>query len=316
MAWRGQVAHIVAMAAPPVLFDRPLRRRRLDRAATTFSSANYLKARAAEDIVERLAVINRHFGCAADLGARDGSFARALAESAAADKIGWLVETDLSRSMLAAGSGSRLVLDEERLPFALASLDLIVSSLALHWINDLVGTLIQVRQALKPDGLFLGALLGGATLTELRQALTTAEVEVTGGAGPRVSPFADAHDAASLLQRAGFALPVVDVDTVTVRYDHTLSLMADLRAMGETNALIERPATPLTRLVLARTNEIYRERFGQPDGRIIATFEIITLTGWSPHESQQQPLRPGSAKMRLADALHAVERPAGEKAGR
>ena len=217
--------------------------------------------------------------------------------------------------MLGRDAGARLVVDEERLPFAPASLDLIVSSLALHWINDLVGALIQIRHALKPDGLFLGAILGGATLTELRQALTVAEVEIVGGAGPRVSPFADAHDAASLLQRAGFALPVVDVDTVTVRYGHSLSLMADLRAMGEANALFERPATPLTRRILARADEIYRERFSQPDGRIVATFEIITLTGWAPHESQQQPLRPGSAKMRLADALHAVERPAGEKAG-
>ena len=303
------------MAAPPVLFDRALRRRRLDRAAATFSSASYLKARAAEDLVARLAAINRRFERAADLGARDGSFAKALALSDAADKIGWLIETDLSRSMLGRDAGARLVVDEERLPFAPASLDLIVSSLALHWINDLVGALIQIRHALKPDGLFLGAILGGATLTELRQALTVAEVEIVGGAGPRVSPFADAHDAASLLQRAGFALPVVDVDTVTVRYGHSLSLMADLRAMGETNALIERPAAPLTRRILARTDEIYRERFAQPDGRIVATFEIITLTGWAPHESQQQPLRPGSAKMRLADALHAVERPAGEKAG-
>jgi len=303
------------MAAPPVLFDRALRRRRLDRAAATFSSASYLKARAAEDLVARLAAINRRFERAADLGARDGSFAKALALSDAADKIGWLIETDLSRSMLGRDAGARLVVDEERLPFAPASLDLIVSSLALHWINDLVGALIQIRHALKPDGLFLGAILGGATLTELRQALTVAEVEIVGGAGPRVSPFADAHDAASLLQRAGFALPVVDVDTVTVRYGHSLSLMADLRAMGEANALFERPATPLTRRILARADEIYRERFSQPDGRIVATFEIITLTGWAPHESQQQPLRPGSAKMRLADALHAVERPAGEKAG-
>ncbi len=172
--------------------------------------------------------------------------------------------------MLGRGAGARLVVDEERLPFAPASLDLIVSSLALHWINDLVGALIQIRHALKPDGLFLGAILGGATLTELRQALTVAEVEIVGGAGPRVSPFADAHDAASLLQRAGFALPVVDVDTVIVRYGHSLSLMADLRAMGETNALIERPAAPLTRRILARTDEIYRERFSparRPDRR-------------------------------------------------
>ncbi len=190
-----------------------------------------------------------------------------------------------------------------------------VSSLALHWANDLVGALIQIRQALKPDGLFIGAILGGATLTELRAALTDAELELRGGAGPRVSPFADAFDAAGLLQRAGFALPVADVDRVTVRYDHALALMADLRAMGETSVLVEGAGRPLTRPLVARAAELYAERFGQADGRIPATFEILTLTGWSPHQSQQQPLRPGSAKMRLADALRTTERSAGEKAG-
>jgi hypothetical protein len=174
--------------------------------------------------------------------------------------------------------------------------------------------LIQIRLALKPDGLFLGALLGGASLTELRQCLTEAEIEITGGAGPRVSPFLDAYDGAALMQRAGFALPVVDVDTVTVRYDHPLRLAADLRAMGETNVLFERPRTPLTRPVLARASALYQERFGTADGRIPATFEIITLTGWAPHPDQQQPLRPGSAKARLADALRAREQGAGDKA--
>ncbi len=304
------------MAAVPIVFDHVLRRRHLDRAAAGFSSASYLTARAAEDLVMRLEAINRHFDRAADLGARDRSFARALARSGAAGKIGWLVETDISWVMLADTPGPRLVLDEERLPFAPASLDLIASSLALHWTNDLVGALIQIRMALRPDGLFLGALLGGATLTELRQVLLAAELEIAGGAGPRISPFADAQDAGGLMQRAGFALPVVDVDTVTVRYDHPLALMADLRAMGETNALVDRPAKPLTRSVLARASEIYADRFADPDGRIAATFEIITLTGWAPHESQQRPLQPGSAKMRLADALHAVERPAGETTGR
>jgi hypothetical protein len=182
-------------------------------------------------------------------------------------------------------------------------------------VNDLVGALIQIRLALRPDGLFLGALLGGATLTELRGCLLAAESELRGGAGPRVSPFLDAHDAAGLLQRAGFALPVADVDTLTVRYGHPLSLMADLRAMGETNVLVERPRAPLTRAILGRAAELYLERFAGPDGRIVATFEIITLTGWATHPEQQQPLRPGSAKMRLADALGVVERGAGEAAG-
>jgi SAM-dependent methyltransferase len=301
------------MSGPPRLFDRALHRRRLDRAARGY--AGFLKRRAAEDLVDRLAAVRRDFPLAVDLGARDGSFASALAASDAAAKVGLLVETDLSAPMLAGRAGARLVADEERLPFAPASLDLVVSSLALHWTNDFVGALIQVRQALKPDGLFLGAMLGGATLTELRAALTAAELELTDGAGPRVSPFADASDAAGLLQRAGFALPVADIDTVRVRYGHALALMVDLRAMGETSVLAEGAGRPLTRRLIARAAEIYAERFAEPDGRIVATFEILTLTGWAPHESQPQPLRPGSAKRRLADALHSREQSAGEKAG-
>lgn len=257
----------------------------------------------------------RRFPMAVDIGARTGAFARALAESDAAEKIDVLVETDLSGVMLGGGSGLKVVADEERLPLAEASLDLAVSSLALHWTNDVVGALIQVRRALKPDGLFIGAFLGGSTLTELRQVLMAAEAELAPGVGPRVSPFADAPDGAALLQRAGFALPVADVDRITVRYAHPLKLMADLRRMGETNVLIDRPRHRLTRKVLARAFELYAERFSAPDGRIRATFEILTLTGWVPHESQQKPLAPGSAKMRLADALHTVEQSAGEKAG-
>jgi SAM-dependent methyltransferase len=303
------------MSGPPRLFDRDLHRRRLDRAAPGYAAANFLKRRAAWDIVERLEAVNRDFPVAVDLGSRDGAFAVALADSDAADKVGVLLQTDLSEAMLADRPGPRLVADEERLPFAPESLDLVVSSLALHWTNDFVGALIQIREALKPDGLFLGAMLGGETLIELRAALMTAELELLGGAGPRVSPFADAYDAAGLLQRAGFALPVVDVDRVTVRYDHILVLMGDLRAMGETNTLIEGAGRPLTRPVLARAAEIYADKFAEPGGRLVATFEILNLTGWAPHASQQQPLRPGSAKLRLADALHVRERSAGEKAG-
>jgi SAM-dependent methyltransferase len=293
------------MSGPPRLFDRALHRRRLDRAAKSY--AGFLKRRAAEDLVVRLEAVNRSFPIALDLGARDGAFAAALAASDAAVKVGVVVEADLSLAMVAERGGPRLVLDEERLPIAPASLDLVVSSLVLHWANDLVGVLIQLRQALKPDGLFLGAMLGGATLTELRQALTTAELELTGGAGPRVSPFLDAADAAGLLQRAGFALPVVDVDRVSVRHDHMLGLLADLRAMGETSVLSDRPSRRLSRAVLARAAELYAERFSD-GGRIAATFEILTLTGWSPHPDQQRPLRPGAAKMRLADALGVTER--------
>jgi SAM-dependent methyltransferase len=297
------------MHAPPLIFDRATLRARLDRAAPGYGSADFLKRRAAEDAVVRLEAIMRDFPVAVDLGARNGAFRDALAASDAAAKVGVLIEADLSTGMLAGRDGPRLVADEERLPFAYGKLDLVVSTLALHWTNDVVGALIQIRRALKPDGLFIGALFGGATLTELRHSLVEAEIELTGGAGSRVSPFADAYDAAGLLQRAGFALPVADVDKVTVRYAHPLKLLADLRAMGETSVLAERHPKPLTRQVLGRAFEIYVQKFAEPDGRIPATFEILTLTGWTPDASQQKPLRPGSAKMRLADALGTVERP-------
>jgi SAM-dependent methyltransferase len=269
-------------SAPPRLFDRALHRRRLDRAARDFPAADFLKRRAAEDVAERLAPIMRDFAVGVDLAARSGVFREALADSEAAGRIGFLVEADLSAAMLSGRGGPRVVCDEERLPFAAASLDLVVSTLALHWTNDVVGALIQIARALKPDGLFIGAFLGGVTLTELRQSLVAAESEILGGAGSRVSPFADAADAAGLLSRAGFLQPVADVDRVTVTYAHPLALLADLRRMGETNVLAERHPRPLTRTLLARTCEIYAERFAGPDGRVPATFEILTLTGWTP----------------------------------
>ncbi len=255
-----------------------------------------MRVRAAEDLAERLETVQRRFDLALELGAFGGALAKALAESSAAAKIGQLIEAALA-------GAPHLGADEERLPLAEGRLDLIVSNLALHWVNDLVGALIQIRRALKPDGLFLASLFGGGTLTELRQSLMTAEIELRGGAGPRVSPFVDAADGAALLQRAGFALPVVDTDTVRVLYDTPLKLLKDLRAMGETSALVDRPREPLTRELLARTFEIYGDRHAAPDGRIIASFEIITLTGWSPHPDQPKALKPGSAKMSLADAL-------------
>jgi SAM-dependent methyltransferase len=197
-----------------------------------------------------------------------------------------------------------------------ASVDLVVSGLALQFVNDLPGTLIQVRRALKPDGLFIAALIGGETLTELRQAFAQAEAEVEGGLSPRVAPFVDVRELGALLQRAGFALPVTDVDRVTVRYDSAFALMHDLRRMGAANVLAERRRSPLRRATLARTAEIYAARFAGSDGRLHATFDIVWLSGWAPHASQQQPLKPGSAQARLADALGANEMSAGEKAGR
>lgn len=270
------------MSAPPRLFDRALHRKRLDRAARDYAAADFLQRRAAEDVAERLEPIMRDFPTAVDLSARGGAFREALAASEAAARVGFLIEGDLSHRMLQGREGARVALDEERLPFADGSLDLIVSTLGLHWTNDVVGALIQARRALKPDGLFIGAFLGGTTLTELRQSLVAAESEILGGAGSRVSPFADAADAASLLQRAGFSMPVADVDTVTVTYDHPLKLLFDLRQMGETSVLADRHPKALTRTLLNRAFEIYFERFRNADQRVPATFEIITLTGWAP----------------------------------
>ena len=301
------------MTASPLLFDRVLHQARLDRAAPDYASADFLKRRAAEDVVMRLETILRRFPVAVDLGSRNGAFSRALAASDASEKIDVLFEADLSARMLGTGNGLKAVADEERLPFGDDTLDLAVSTLSLHWTNDLVGALIQIRRALRPDGLFIGAIFGGATLTELRQALLQAEDEVSGGASFRVSPFADAIDAAGLLQRAGFALPVADVDRVKVRYAHPIELLRDLRRMGETSVLLERSRKPMSRRMLMRAMEIYVERFAEADGRVPATFEIVAVTGWAPHDSQQKPLRPGSAKMRLADALGTSEQSAGEK---
>ena len=268
-------------APPPQLFNRTLRRKRLDRAARGFANADFLQRRAAQDVAERLAPILRSFPRAVDLSAHTGAFREALAAEAPG-KVETLIEVDLSHRMLAGRSGPRLVADEERLPFAEASLDLIVSCLGLHWTNDVVGALIQARRALKPGGLFIGAFLGGVTLTELRQSLVAAESEILGGAGSRVSPFADVADAADLLHRAGFKEGVADVDKVSVTYAHPLKLLTDLRQMGETSVLADRHPKPLSRTLLARTFEIYAERFAGPDGRVPATFEIITLTGWAP----------------------------------
>jgi SAM-dependent methyltransferase len=303
------------MTASPLLFDRALHRARLDRAAPDYAAADFLKERAAGDVVMRLETILRRFPVAVDLGARNGHFFKALEASDARANIDTLIEADLSGRMLGGRNTPRVVADEERLPFDDATLDLIVSTLSLHWTNDLVGALIQIRRALRPDGLFVGAIFGGATLTELRQCLLAAESELTDGASMRVSPFADAIDAAGLLQRAGFALPVADVDRVKVRYAHPIKLLQDLRAMGETSVLLDRSRKPLSRKVLFRAMELYVERFAEADGKVPATFEIVSVTGWAPHESQQKPLRPGSAKMRLADALGVKEQPAGDKAG-
>lgn len=261
------------------------------------AGAGFLMRRAAEDLGERLATVERRFDKAATLFCLTDEAATALRQSGKVDAI-VRVEAD----PLFGGAGD-LVARPETLPFEPASLDLAVSMLSLHETNDTPGLLAQMRRALKPDGLFLGVMAGAGTLQELRQALLEAETELTGGAAPRVSPFADLRDAGALLQRAGFALPVTDLESVTVRYDTMFDLMRDLRAMGATSALTARSRKPATRAFFLRASQIYAERFADADGRIRATFNLVWLSGWAPHESQQKPLAPGSAKMSLKEAL-------------
>jgi SAM-dependent methyltransferase len=263
----------------------------------------------ADDIADRLSLIKRTFSIALDLSAGHGVLGRRLRETG----IDFIVSADLSPGLLSRAAGPCVVADEELLPFRPAGLDLVVSALGLQLVNDLPGALIQIRRALKPDGLLLASLLGGTTLHELREALVVAETETLGGASPRVAPFADVRELGRLLQRAGFTLPVADSETLNVGYPSALHLMRDLRAMGWANMLLDRSRAPLPRATLARAIAVYQERHGRPDGRIGATFEIVTLTGWAPHESQQKPLRPGAAATRLADALGTVERPAGDE---
>ena len=320
--------HSLTMSSPPALppgafgpadpmriFDRRLHARRRTRAAARFAEHSFLKQAAAEDIAARLSAINRRFDRVLDLGAHNGVLAQVLkGDQAVADRIGHVVSTDLSPAFVQPPLG--VVADEEALPFAEASFDLVVSALSLHWVNDLPGALVQIRRILKPDGLLIGVALGGRTLTELRQSLLAAEEEVRGGAVNRVSPSMDVIDAAGLLQRTGFAMPVADNDARTVRYGNPLRLLSDLRGMGETAAFARTDTPALTRGILLRAMEIYQQRFADPDGRVRATFEFVTLSGWAPSADQPKARRPGSATTRLADALGVKERSAGEKAGR
>ncbi len=293
------------------IFDRSLHARRRARAAGRYADHSFLKLLAAEDIALRLSAITRQFDRVLDLGAHDGLLADTLrADPLVGPQLGKITTADLAPAFR-----PDVVVDEEALPFADASFDLVVSALSLHWVNDLPGTLIQIRRVLKPDGLFIGAVLGGRTLIELRQSLLSAEDEIRGGAANRVSPYLDVIDGAGLLQRAGFAMPVADNDARTVRYAHPMRLLGDLRGMGETAAFASREAPVLTRGILMRAMETYVRRFADPDGRVRATFEFVTLSGWAPSPDQPKPKRPGSATMRLADALGVREQGAGEKAG-
>jgi SAM-dependent methyltransferase len=295
----------------PLIFDRSLLRLRRQR-AYGLGPVTFLIDRAAEDLAERLSAVLRRFPLAVDLGSPTDAVRRVLADSHAIETV---IAVN-SNAYSLAGSGLRVVADEELLPFADGALDLVVSGLALQSVNDLPGVLVQIRRALRPDGLFLAALLGGDTLAELRHSFAVAETEIEGGLSPRVVPFPDVRDMGGLLQRAGFALPVTDVDRLTVRYASPLALLHDLRRMGAGNSLSERRRVPLRRDTLARMLEIYATEFADADGKVRATFEILWLSGWSPHESQQKPLRPGSARTRLAEALGTTEISVNEKAGR
>lgn len=254
--------------------------------------------RAADDLADRLAAVERRFNRAVTLFCQTGQAAGVLTASGKADEI---VRIEADSAFLAGGKG--VIAPPETVPCEPGSVDLIVSLLALQSMNDIPGMFAQIRRALKPDGLFLGAMAGAGTLSELRESLLAAETELHGGASPRVIPFADVRDAGALLQRAGLALPVADVETVTVRYSTPFGLMNDLKAMGETSSLIDRSRRPMSRILLARAAEIYAERFSDPDGRVRASFSIIWLSGWAPDGSQQKPLKPGSATVSLAKIL-------------
>ena len=275
-------------ASAPVLFDRSLLARRQRRAGQ--APETFLLERVADDLADRLAAVNRSFVDAADIWTPGAGLRPYFA--------GGLSQLE---HLGAPGTG-------ETLPLAPQSLDLALSALAFQFVNDLPGLLVQIRRALRPDGLLLAAMIGGDTLTELRQSFAAAEAECEGGVSPRVAPFADLRDVGGLLQRAGFALPVTDVDRIVVRYASAFGLMQDLRRMGAANSLVERRRAPTRRATLLRMAEIYAERFADPDGRVRATFDIIWLSGWAPHESQQKPLKPGSATASLEEAVKRAPR--------
>jgi NADH dehydrogenase [ubiquinone] 1 alpha subcomplex assembly factor 5 len=292
------------------VFDRRALRQHRDRAARGLQTYDFLLREVADRLADRLLDIQRRFPLALDIGCHGGELAAAALPHS---RIDTLIQMDLSPAMLRRASGLRIAGDEESLPFADASFDLVASSMSLHWTNDLPGALLQARRALKPDGLLLAALPGGDTLWELRECLLAAEMEISGGASPRTSPMADLRDLGGLMQRAGFALPVIDSDRITLTYADPFALFRELRGLGEANTVARRNRRIPARALFVRAAAIYHERFADADGRIPTTFDIVYLTGWVPHESQPRPLRPGSAEARLADALCTSEQSAGEK---
>jgi SAM-dependent methyltransferase len=292
------------------IFDRRLLRARRARFAAGFAEHEFLIAHVAKEIAERIGAVLHDFPRSLDLGAHHGLLGRRVA---ALPNVGAMIYADSTFELAARCPRPVLVCDEDLLPFQEPSFNLVVSGLALHRVNDLPGALIQIRRSLIPDGLFMAAALGARSLIELRVALLEAESEMEGGASPHVAPFADVRDYGALLQRAGFALPVTDAEIVTVTYASLLDLMRELRAMGGGNVLQSRKKTPLARGTLKRAEQIYRERHSVEGGKIGASFEFVYLCGWAPDASQQKPLAPGSAKVRLADALRTTEHSAGDK---
>jgi SAM-dependent methyltransferase len=294
------------------LFDRKLLRKRRARFAHEVEARSFLLDHVAREIAERVELMLRPFPLAVDLGAYHGTLGKRVA---GLPSVGTMLYAESVLAFAAMCPRPALVCDEDALPFKEASLNLVVSGLALHRVNDLPGALIQIRRALSPDGLFMAALLGAGALVELRQVLVEAEAETEGGASPRVAPFGDLRDYGALLQRAGFALPVTDSETLSLSYADPREVMREVRALGGGNVLLARSRKPLARHTLKRAEQLYRERYGTADGSVKASFEIVYLSGWAPDPSQQKPLRPGSAAQRLADALGTAEHSAGDKAG-
>jgi NADH dehydrogenase [ubiquinone] 1 alpha subcomplex assembly factor 5 len=286
------------------VFDRTLLRLRRDRAAMNIGDYDFLLRDIAARLCERMDMVRRDFPRMLDLGSHHGRLAQLLSARKGTEAV---FAADLSPRMAQAVSALSVAADEEYLPFAENAFDAVVSNLSLHWVNDLPGALVQVRRALKPDGMFMAAVLGGESLRELRDSLMTAELGVSGGASPRVSPFIDLRDMGALMQRAGFALPVVDSDIITVDYSHPIKLMQDLRGMGASNAVHSRLKLPTRRQVILEAARVYQEKYGDARGRVPATFQVIYVIGWHPHDSQQKPLKPGAAVVRLADMLKAEE---------
>ena len=297
---------MMARMSVPILFDQRLIRQHRQRASHRYADFAFLKDAAAIRLADRLELMRRHFDLCLDIGAHDGRLAQHFA---GLGKIGHMIHTDPADGFALASKqhGSGVVHALGDLPYKPESFDAVFSCLSLHWVDDLPGLMMQARRLLKPDGLLLVSLLGGNSLAELKQALAEAEQDITGGLSPRCVPMADISDIGGLMSRAGLALPVADSDRLTVNYPHMFKLMEDLRGMGEQNAMLARLKTPTRRRVFMRAAEIYQQRFARADGQIPASFEIVTVTGWAPHENQQKPLRPGTAAHRLASALETDE---------